>query len=262
MKIRIFAALTVLALTSLACSFSMAPVNIDTDKIVEDITTRIPDGIKGSGNLVTESYPVSGYDQVYFGGVGKLNLVQGDEEGVTLEIDDNLLPYVIVEVRGSTLHIEFEKNFTITNTIHVEFTVKVKDLKSLELAGFGDVQADQLQADDLSLTLSGAGNLEVDDLQAQSVDMRLSGFGAMRLQGQVESQNVTLSGAGDYQAGKLQSAKADVRLSGFGSATLWVTDELAVDLTGSGNLEYYGTPKVTRQNVDGFGRVQSLGSQP
>ena len=48
----------------------------------------------------------------------------------------------------------------------------------------------------------------------------------------------------------------------LGSATLWVTDELAVDLTGSGNLEYYGTPKVTRQNVDGFGRVQSLGSQP
>ncbi|MHC4958535.1 MAG: hypothetical protein ACYTGN_09170 [Planctomycetota bacterium] len=47
--------------------------------------------IHGSGRRVTVERAVSGFDRVTFRAVGEVTLIQGDEEGLSIEIDDNLL---------------------------------------------------------------------------------------------------------------------------------------------------------------------------
>src|SRR5690242_12646963 len=60
----------------------------------------ISDGhtVHGSGNVVTEARPVSGFDRVSVSGAGQLKVTQGDAESLTIETDDNLLPYIRSEV--------------------------------------------------------------------------------------------------------------------------------------------------------------------
>ncbi len=50
--------------------------------------------IQGSGDVITESRDVSGFDSVSLTGIGRVIITQGDKESLTIEADDNLLEYI------------------------------------------------------------------------------------------------------------------------------------------------------------------------
>ena len=54
----------------------------------------------GSRNVISETRQVSGYDRVEVSGGGTLEIVQDGTESLTVETDDNMMPYVTSEVRG------------------------------------------------------------------------------------------------------------------------------------------------------------------
>lgn len=219
--------------------------------------------VNGSGNIITESRPVSDFTAVNFSGFGKLTIVQGETEALTIETDDNLLPYIKTAVRGGTLTIGFDDGIWLpllrpTASIHYQLTVKT--LAALDLSGAGTIEAAQLAADKLTLSESGAGQITVAQLNATEVTVEMSGAGAMNLTGQVVRQNVDLSGLGDYQASDLASANATVTLSGAGEATVWVTERLDAEISGAGTIRYYGSPQTTADS-SGIGKVERLGDK-
>ena len=59
--------------------------------------------IKGSGNVVSETRQLTHFDRVTIFGSGHLTVVQGEQEGLTIQADDNLLPYIKSEVAGGSL---------------------------------------------------------------------------------------------------------------------------------------------------------------
>jgi hypothetical protein len=64
----------------------------------------------GSGKIVTETRQVSGFDKVSVSGGGELIIIQDGTESVTVETDDNLMQYLVAEVRGGTLDLYLEKD--------------------------------------------------------------------------------------------------------------------------------------------------------
>jgi predicted small secreted protein len=52
----------------------------------------LPSGVQGSGNIVTQSIDVGGFDQVGLTTIGNVYIEQGDTESLTIETDDNILP--------------------------------------------------------------------------------------------------------------------------------------------------------------------------
>lgn len=249
--ISIFAALSILALSTLACSSFYIPFHSDGDTVTP------------SGNVITETRDVSGFDRVEFSSIGEVTLIQGETEGLVIEADDNLMPYIDVKVSGSKLTIGMEDNVGLNFEINgtqptLHFTLTVKDLSSLEVSGLASLTCDSLSASDFSLDISGGGDITIDSLTADNLTVSLSGLGDINLAGQVTDQQVDISGAGNYDAGDLESATASINLSGLGDATLWATDSLDVDLSGAGSIDYYGNPSVS-QNVSGLGDLTSLG---
>ena len=61
--------------------------------------------IQGSGDVITESRDVSGFDSVSLSGIGRVIITQGDDESLTIETDDNLMKYITSEVRDGTLEL-------------------------------------------------------------------------------------------------------------------------------------------------------------
>jgi len=219
--------------------------------------------VNGSGNIVTESRPVSDFTAVDFSGFGELTIVQGETEALTIETDDNLLPYLKTTVSRGTLTIGFDDGIwipLIRPTDSIRYQLTVKSLTALDLSGAGTVAAAQLTADKLTLSESGAGQITIDQLTATDIIVDMSGAGAMDLAGQVAQQTVELSGLGDYQAGDLASESATVSLSGAGEATVWVTEQLDAEISGAGTIRYYGSPQ-TNAETSGIGKVESLGDK-
>jgi hypothetical protein len=57
---------------------------------------------RGSGQLTTESRPVSGFTKVELSGTGELTIEQTGTESLTISAEDNILPRLTSEVSGDT----------------------------------------------------------------------------------------------------------------------------------------------------------------
>ena len=216
--------------------------------------------IEGSGNAKTETREVSNIERVSMEGEGDLTIIQGDEESLTVEADDNLLPYIETRMDGRELVLTIKDGYSIDTRTKIRYTLKLKEVNRIAVSGAGDVSADSLKVGDLALEISGAGDMRINDLQAEDLTTRTSGSGNFELKGKVKTQQITINGAGNYTAGELESTEAEATISGAGNVVVWATDTLDVKVTGVGNVSYYGKPSVS-QSITGGGSVNGLGSK-
>ena len=235
--------LIVMAVASLACQFSLS----------------LPRTVTGKGDVTQEDRSVSGFNSLEINGLGDVTVELGNEESLTIEAEENLLPYLETYVRGSTLVIEIEDGRTIIPTKPVKFYLTVVSLEKVSVSGLGNISLPELEADQFSIDISGAGNIEIDALYADSFRATMSGLGDLNVNaGQVSSQTVTISGSGKYSADELDSDNATISISGLGSATVRASQFLKVTISGSGNVNYYGSPQVDSE-ISGVGNLNRAG---
>ena len=219
--------------------------------------------IEGSGNVVSLSREVAGFDRIVLSGAGTVLVSQEGSESLVIETDDNLIDYLTSEVKGSTLEISVTdeaRNATLDPTRGITYRVGVDDLHGLVLAGAGQFRADRLESDRIEIEVAGAGDVRVTDLTASEASIIISGSGGVHLAGVATSQEVTLGGAGNYDGADLESEQAGVTLSGTGDVVVWVTGTLTAALSGTGSISYYGDPTVS-QNVTGTGAITGRGAR-
>jgi hypothetical protein len=195
----------------------------------------ISPGVQGSGKVASESRAVSNLWRVKLSGMGNLDVQPGDADVLTVEAEDNLLPYIKTEVQDGLLNISIAPDTNLAPTLPITYHLTMRSLQALEL--------------------SGVGNALVEDIHTGAFTARVSGAGNLRVTGQAERQDVQVSGAGTYEATALDSRTATVTVSGAGSARVMVTDLLDAHVTGSGDIEYIGAPAVER-HISGVGAIR------
>ena len=221
------------------------------------------DMVTGSGRLITDTRQVAGYDSVLFSAIGDVTITQGSTEGLTIEAEDNIMPKIITEVRGTQLYIGFDRQSwqdIIRPTKSIKFTLTVKNLNSIEMDGVGSITAPSFETDKLTVRIGGAGGIKLTNFSASSLTAIMSGAGNVEISGKVNSLDATMSGVGNFACGDLQTQTAKVNLTGAGGATVWAANSLDVSITGAGSVSYYGTPKLTK-NVTGVGVLNQLGDK-
>lgn len=216
--------------------------------------------IAGSGKLVSEDRPVGGFQQVRMTIPGTLEVQQGPAESLTVQVEDNLMPYLTTEVRGNTLQIGWKPNTSILTRQPVQLKLTVKDLQGLESTSSGSVKVGPLTTGNFQLTLSSSGDIEIDSIQADKVSVNLSSSGNITMKGSADQLDAQLTSSGSFHGDDLQVRQAQVRLTSSGNATVWATASLDARLTSSGNVYYYGSPTVN-QTATSSGRVRSRGNK-
>jgi hypothetical protein len=220
--------------------------------------------ITGSGNVARVDRRVSGFTAVALEGSGEVAITQGASEGLTIEAEDNLLPLITSEVRDGVLGLDFNRadwRDVIKPTKPIRFLVSVRDLSALDLAGSGTIQAGALQAPNLAVTLSGFGDVTLDELRGESLKATLDGSGNITAAGQIERLEIFLTGSGKVNADNLESQSATVSLGGSGDVTLWVRSQLDVSISGSGTVNYFGTPTIGKRDITGSGDINPMGDK-
>ena len=229
---------------------------------------------------VKETRDVKGFSKVVFGCPGDMLVIQGDEEKLIIEADEDIIKDIVSEVRGRSLKITIERIsiFQHRRFDDIKMTLYVKNIEEFMLSGSGNVESESLESDDMKLWVSGSGTIDVDRLKSsfvklqisgsgeimidglncKEVDSSISGSGEIELSGRVERQDLTVSGSGEYKAEKLQSEIADISVCGSGDAIVCAEKELSVSVSGSGDVEYRGNPSV-KSKVSGSGKVKKIG---
>jgi Putative auto-transporter adhesin, head GIN domain len=190
---------------------------------------------RGSGQLSSESRQVNGFSKVELTGAGELSIEQTGTESLTISAEANLLPMLTSNVSGDTLVLGTQTNAKIVPTKPITYTLTVKDLNGL--------------------AVSGSGNVTVTKLATTAFNTSISGSGTITVNGTAVDQNLEITGSGRYQAEELTSESAKINISGSGVASVRVTDELDVHISGSGTLTYTGDPKEVTQEISGSGKL-------
>ncbi|MEL6406892.1 MAG: head GIN domain-containing protein [Chloroflexota bacterium] len=201
-------------------------------------------GVRGNGNVTTESYNVSDFDSISLAGMGDLEITVGETESLTITTDENLLQYLEVAVEGSTLNIRTQNGVTIAQVTELTYAVTVTDLEAIDLSGAGTIILSDLTTESLVVDISGAGEATLSDLDVDNLSIEISGAGEATLSGEADDFLVDISGAGSINAYNLETVTADVEISGAGEANVQVSESLTGDLSGAASINYRGNATV------------------
>ena len=217
--------------------------------------------IRGSGHAVSDERAVAGFDAIELSLPAHAEIVQDGTERLLLTVDDNVAPYVETEVRDGRLLVHAREGVDLRPTGLARVVVHVRTLRSVALAGTGDLRIPMLRTAAFHLDIAGAGDVQMGILQARDFSARVSGAGRLGVAGDVGRLEVAISGTGAVAAGRLRAERASVRISGSGSATTWPRDSLEARVSGVGEIRYYGDPAVDKR-IAGAGSVVRVGAAP
>jgi len=192
-------------------------------------------GIKGNGNIEEETRELGQFSQVDVSGAYEVEIVVGDENKIEIQADENLLRYIKTKVRGNKLIIDNKKNLSPSEEIILKITTE--SLKGISTSGANTIYANRIDTDRFTLDFSGAGSVY--------------------LEGDCLRFLVDMSGAGTLNAKKLIANDVKVNISGASSAKVFASKSIEADVSGVGNVDYYGDPEDVKTDVSGVGSINA-----
>ena len=215
--------------------------------------------IKGNGNMTKITRTTSDYDGIKCAGSFDYILVAGNEGNITIEGEENLLEYIITEVKDGKLKVKTKNNINLKTSFNktIKITIPFKDINQVSLSGSGDLwNEDTITSNNLKVSLAGAGDVVL-NVEASSLKGSLSGSGDITLKGSTNDLDVSLAGSGDIHGFGLQANHTDVSLAGSGDIKIVSNKSLKARVAGSGDIEYKGNPDKEDTKVSGSGSISN-----
>lgn len=212
-----------------------------------------PGTVRGSGTIVAKHRSLGHIGRVTLGDQGTLILTQGDEEGLTIETDDNILPYVESRVRDGTIVLGLSdkaRGKSVQPSRGITYHLSVRQITGLEVGDSGCVRARALDTEGLEIRVYDSGVVDIDSLAVRILQVSIEDSSSLRLGGRTERQEVTAQDSGRYLAGRLESGMASIVVSDSAQAILWATEAVDVTATDSAQVLYYGAPRRSQRLAD------------
>ncbi len=211
--------------------------------------------IRGNGKIVTENRTTNDYDEINVSGFFDVVLVSGKEGEIIIKGEENVLPYIKVEVKGTVLTIYTDKNISINTKNAILIAVPFEQISSVTMTGSGDLTSkNTIVATNFKAKLAGSGDLTL-DLKATLLEANLSGSGDVVLTGSSDDFTSKISGSGNVDAANLVTKKANLTVSGSGDMKVNCSENLYARVSGSGSISYKGNPQTKDTKVSGSGEI-------
>lgn len=211
--------------------------------------------IKGNGNVVTKTRTTSNYDGVGIGGNFDVILVQGKEGKITIEAEENIIPYIETEVKGNTLQVNYEKNINIRSTKRITITINYSDIDKVSLGGSGNVSNEGvIKSNDFKVSLGGSGNITL-NVDAKEIASSIGGSGNIKLKGNTNEFTCSIAGSGSIKAYDLNTDTLSANIAGSGSINSTVKNKIKAKVVGSGSIYYKGNPTHVDSKSVGSGDI-------
>lgn len=203
------------------------------------------DVVKGHGPIVSENRFTASYEEVALAIPADVYIVQGEDEGITIEAQDNVLDVIETEVRHGELKLKFEDGVIVKRFDPIKVYITTEDLSQITVSGSGNVYNDSpIVTNELRVRISGSGNVDLHDIDTPVMDAKISGSGKVYLEGITADLYLQISGSGDIYAFNLLTETADVTISGSGKTEVTVAHYLNAQISGSGDVYYRGHPDI------------------
>ena len=213
--------------------------------------------VKGNGKSTTVTRTTSDYSNITCAGSMDFILVKGTEGHITIEGDENLLEYIVTEVKSDVLKVKVKDGVNLKSSHNntIKITIPFEDVSNVSLSGSGDLwNNNTINTSSLNVALSGSGDITL-DIKTESVESALAGSGDITLKGSTDNLESKVSGSGDFHGFELQANNTEVYIAGSGDAKVVSNKMLKARVSGSGDIAYRGNPEKEDTKVAGSGSI-------
>ena len=232
--------------------------------------------LKGSGDLVTRNFEVSGFTAVRADGCAEVLLVEGSGP-VTVEADDNVMEFVAVRVEGNTLRIGLHtpdvrriSDITLRATVPAGRNLSALRAKgasridvrpvvtaerlSVEASGAASIRA-SVRTDACDITATGASDIKI-ACDGGLMKTDASGAAKIELSGTASQLTAETSGAAKLRAEGLDAEICRAEASEASKISLRCTRKLTADASGAAKITYTGGSTDNTVSKSGAGSVK------
>jgi hypothetical protein len=193
--------------------------------------------LRGHGNIESETRDLNSFSTIVASGSTDIEVYPSSENKVIVTGYANLVPVYGTEVRGNTLYLDFEPEYWNVMNNNIKVTLYTTDMNKVRLSGSGKVHIyEGLAANTMEIDISGSGDVTVDDNEFETFDCKVSGSGTI---------NARYAICDEVYA----------NISGSGDLDITVNELLEAKISGSGSIDYWGTPEVVNTDISGSGKV-------
>ncbi len=219
MKNTILSIATMLAATAMTVSACTATAH--TAVTATDMSIPSDARITGSGNIITRSVSIADFSRIETSRAVHLVVEKRSGREAIIEADDNIMPYVIVEVDGGCLNVGIDDDIKSLNNVTVKVTVPSDgNISAISASSASRVTVEtEIKSPKLMLDASSAANINItkSDVGTCSIDAS----SAANVEGAIKADNcvIDMSSASDVNVALL-AVKCDVTATSAASATL------------------------------------------
>ena len=219
MKNTILSIATMLAATVMTVSACTATAH--TAVTATDMSIPSDARITGSGNIITRRVSIADFSRIETSRAVHLVVEKRSGREAIIEADDNIMPYVIVEVDGGCLNVGIDDDIKSLNNVTVKVTVPSDgNISAISASSASRVTVEtEIKSPKLMLDASSAANINItkSDVGTCSIDAS----SAANVEGAIKADNcvIDMSSASDVNVALL-AVKCDVTATSAASATL------------------------------------------
>ncbi len=217
--------------------------------------------VKGNGIEKNEQRDASGYTAIASGGPISVDISYGSSNSITIEGDENILPYIETRVKDGKLIIKVKDMVSIKPQLNVRVRVSMKTITGISQSGSGSItgSGDFTNDGQANINISGSGNIKLVFAKFNATDISMSGSGAIDLQGDiVQNLDINQSGSGRINCVKAPSQNVSAKISGSGSMKVNALKTISAHISGSGRIYYTGNAEQVNTKVSGSGSIEKI----
>jgi hypothetical protein len=217
--------------------------------------------VKGNGNMKKETRQASGYTGLSLSGSMDVQVAHGSSNTITIEADENLLPYIETQVEDGKLTIRTKKGYNLKSKSKMLVSVSMTKVSSVNVSGSGNITGNGTFANtgETSVNISGSGNINMAFDKMDELDVHVSGSGNVNLKGNSANKiDAHISGSGNIDCSDIKSNEVDAHVSGSGNIRVYANKSIDAKVAGSGNVYYRGDATNISSKASGSGKVLKM----
>jgi hypothetical protein len=189
--------------------------------------------VEGSGVKNTHKREIGLFNRIDISGVFDVNIECQKEQCVEVASDDNILPYVVTKVKSRTLFVTVNKSICPKSGLALNISV------------------DNME----KVSVDGASDLVITRVDNEGFVMDLDGSGDIKASGKTGEFVASIEGTVDLNAKNLKSEKVRISVTGASDSSVYASKKLQADISGVGDIYYYGDPEEIIEDISGVGEL-------
>lgn len=211
-------------------------------------------GIKGSGNITTETRAVSqNFRRIEVSHGIKVIVAQADNKSITVEADDNIQKHIITKIENGILKIEADESYNTTETPIVN--VKLPVISGLDASSGSEITSSGvLITENIDVKSSSGSQINI-TVEADAIKVESSSGSSIEADGKALKLETASSSGSTIDAKNLMANEIIAKTESGSSTSIYPILKLEAKASSGSSISYHKSPKTLSKEENSGGSV-------